>query len=93
MSTRRIEVDLPIVLPNGEDFNLVVEREVTYDSDYGSDADGHRGQPVYFLGPCVIKNMAEVMLAIEVAAGTAEDEFIDAMEEASEPDPDEDDDE
>jgi|GEM_PF-3752417 hypothetical protein len=78
---RVINLELPIELPNGEEFSIQAMCEVTYDPDYGADADGNRGEASYFTGPVVIKNMGEVMKAIELAVDDCSDDFIEELKE------------
>lgn len=93
MSRKVIELELPLELPDGSEIQIQAECEVTYNPEVGADADGNRGMPGYFTGPVVIKNMTQVVQAIEAAAEECSDEFIEAFEEEEEDyDPDEDED-
>jgi hypothetical protein len=41
--------DFYVELDSGIEVTVYVEVDITYDSDYGADADGNRGSDVYFI--------------------------------------------
>ena len=80
MSTRVVELELPVELPDGSEFQIQAECEVTFDPSYGADADGNRGEASYFTSPVVIKNMGELVKAVEAAVDNCSDDFIEEFQ-------------
>ena len=53
-----------IDLPNGKRFELDIEATVVKDPDYGSDADGNRGEVRYTVEDTVILNSKQFLEAL-----------------------------
>jgi hypothetical protein len=77
-----VQATLVVILPNGEEFDLVVEREVACDPNYKSETNSEP-VPAYFFGPPMIQNLNELVSALEEASAVCEDEFIESFEEDS----------
>jgi len=57
----KVQVTIPIELPNGELYEMPISANVSLDKNWGSDADGRRGEPRYYVEDIILENPKELL--------------------------------
>lgn len=57
----KVQVTIPIELPNGELYEMPISANVSLDKSWGSDTDGRRGEPRYYVEDIILENPKELL--------------------------------